>query len=188
MNKNIEIEMKIQEVERERDFKTKELVQKQIKDGILTSGIGKQPRQELKSYYESRILLLKQSLRQVDYDYDPINPTLTIYPPEGQEISLTFRSPMDKRKKSAQAILFEVGYVVWENTHENVEFTKEEIIKAANKLSKGKSLTDNWFRYTRKNLNKVIKNHPVCKYIEAFMEFSSVNKNKFRFSINIDKK
>lgn len=120
--------------------------------------------------------------RWCSFDYS--SKTLTIQLNSGQLISLTFNKKNQSDKVGSQALLFEVGFDLWEAGI--TEVSRQEILdrctKKANKYSL--TITPNvyWLKNTRANLRRTIENRHLDGYLQAFDPLDR-DKDTYLFSI-----
>lgn len=116
-------------------------------------------------------------------EYNPQTRTLTLESNNGQIVALTFRNKEDE-KTSGQALLFEVGYDLWNSG--TVEFTLQEVLKrCSDKFKRSHHITDAtnvWFKNTRVNLRRTIEQSPVKDFVVAF-HTSHPRSGKYQFFI-----
>lgn len=119
--------------------------------------------------------------RWCNFDYK--TKTLTVQLNDGQPIALTFRKSQSGQT-SSQALLFEVGYELWEaNTS---EFDRQTVIERCHKKIKGYTVsmdaTSDWFKNTRANLRRTIENSRLKDLVRAF-DTENARVGKYHFSI-----
>lgn len=118
--------------------------------------------------------------RWCKFDYE--TKTLSIELNDGQPIPLTLRK--HKEKISSQAILFEVGYELWEanNPNFNLQIVLERCSQKIRRYGVVVDATNYWFKNTRANLRTTIKNSQVKDLVIAF-DTENPRSGKYHFSI-----
>lgn len=115
------------------------------------------------------------------YDYD--TQTFTMQLNNGQPVVLTFRKNQNE-KISSQALLFEVGYELWEAG--STDFSLQEVLeRCSRKIERDRLVieaTNQWFKNTRINLRITIKHSQTKDLMDAF-DTKHPRSGRYQFSI-----
>ena len=115
-------------------------------------------------------------------NFDYATKTLTIQLNSGQPVALTFNKNQQE-KIGSQALLFEVGYELWEANITDV--SRQEVLERCIKKAKKYGLGEpygNWLKNTRSNLIKTLKKSRVKDLVNAF-DLKGHNSDQYHFSI-----
>ena len=115
-------------------------------------------------------------------NFDYATKTLTIQLNSGQPVALTFNKNQ-REQIGGQALLFEVGYELWEANITDV--SRQEVLNRCIKKAKKYGLDEpngNWLKNTRSNLIRTIKKSRVKDLVNVF-ELKGHNSNEYQFSI-----